>query len=242
MSDIIGLVKDANGDIIPQQYFDEELEKYVVTAEGDVSEVDFSTVALLKDANNSIIPNQYFVAERGHFVLGTSPSGGGGEGGGGGGSTYILPAATTETIGGVKPDGSTIGITEDGTVSVITTPQNLAIRRVPLPTTEESQTEWNINLPGYSYPEDVTLVVKNTTILDEDAYTITGDVEDGFKLVINDTVPVSIEENSVDLIVFMQNPPSFNRIGAFSLDNPEMEELKNRVEALEQALLDKSGI
>lgn len=34
-----------------------------------------------------------------------------------GGSNYTLPAATTTTLGGVIPDGSTITVTEDGTIS-----------------------------------------------------------------------------------------------------------------------------
>ena len=32
---------------------------------------------------------------------------------------YILPAATTNTLGGVKPDGTTIIVTEDGTISAV---------------------------------------------------------------------------------------------------------------------------
>lgn len=32
---------------------------------------------------------------------------------------YILPAATTNTLGGVKPDGKTILVTEDGTISAV---------------------------------------------------------------------------------------------------------------------------
>lgn len=32
---------------------------------------------------------------------------------------YILPAATTDTLGGVKPDGKTILVTEDGTISAV---------------------------------------------------------------------------------------------------------------------------
>lgn len=36
-----------------------------------------------------------------------------------GGSSYTLPAATTDTLGGVKPDGSTITVTGDGTISAV---------------------------------------------------------------------------------------------------------------------------
>ena len=34
-------------------------------------------------------------------------------------SEYVLPAATTTTLGGVKPDGTTITITEDGTITAV---------------------------------------------------------------------------------------------------------------------------
>ena len=36
---------------------------------------------------------------------------------GGGGDQYVLPPATTTTLGGVKPDGTTITVTADGTIS-----------------------------------------------------------------------------------------------------------------------------
>lgn len=36
-----------------------------------------------------------------------------------GGSSYTLPPATTDTLGGVKPDGSTITVTGDGTISAV---------------------------------------------------------------------------------------------------------------------------
>lgn len=36
-----------------------------------------------------------------------------------GGSSYTLPPATTDTLGGVKPDGSTITVTDDGTISAV---------------------------------------------------------------------------------------------------------------------------
>lgn len=35
---------------------------------------------------------------------------------------YTLPAATTSTLGGVKPDGTTITVTEDGTISAVAQP------------------------------------------------------------------------------------------------------------------------
>ena len=36
-----------------------------------------------------------------------------------GGSSYTLPPATTDTLGGVKPDGTTITVTTDGTISAV---------------------------------------------------------------------------------------------------------------------------
>jgi len=36
---------------------------------------------------------------------------------GGGGSSYVLPVATTTTLGGVKPDGTTITASADGTIT-----------------------------------------------------------------------------------------------------------------------------
>lgn len=36
---------------------------------------------------------------------------------GGGGSSYVLPVATTTALGGVKPDGTTITATADGTIT-----------------------------------------------------------------------------------------------------------------------------
>lgn len=42
------------------------------------------------------------------------------------GETYTLPPATTETLGGVKPDGTTITVDEDGTIhSAGSTPSNM---------------------------------------------------------------------------------------------------------------------
>ena len=44
------------------------------------------------------------------------------------GGTYTLPVATTSTLGGVKPDGTTITVTEDGTISSVgggSTPTNM---------------------------------------------------------------------------------------------------------------------
>ncbi len=38
-----------------------------------------------------------------------------------GGSTYVLPPATATTLGGIKPDGSSLSVAADGTLSVITT-------------------------------------------------------------------------------------------------------------------------
>ena len=40
---------------------------------------------------------------------------------GGGGSSYVLPPATTTTLGGVKPDGVTITVQDDGTISSTST-------------------------------------------------------------------------------------------------------------------------
>lgn len=45
---------------------------------------------------------------------------------GGGGSSYVLPPATTTTLGGVKPDGVTITVQDDGTISSTnTSPANM---------------------------------------------------------------------------------------------------------------------
>ncbi len=40
----------------------------------------------------------------------------------GGGGSYTLPPATTSVLGGIKPDGSSLAVTSDGTLSVVTTP------------------------------------------------------------------------------------------------------------------------
>lgn len=45
-----------------------------------------------------------------------------GETGGGGGGSYTLPVATTEILGGVKIDGTTIDINENGVISASATP------------------------------------------------------------------------------------------------------------------------
>lgn len=74
------LVKDANGEVIPQQYYDEASQTYKVAANGDTTGIDFSKKALLKDANFRVIPSQYYDVDRGEFVVGVLSGGGGSEG------------------------------------------------------------------------------------------------------------------------------------------------------------------
>lgn len=55
-----------------------------------------------------------------------------------GGSSYTLPPATTDTLGGVKPDGSTITVTGDGTISAVTsTPTNMVTTNTAQTITED---------------------------------------------------------------------------------------------------------
>ena len=59
MSSTNSLVRDANFDVIPQQYYDATTAQYKVVANGDTTGVDFSKKTLLRDANFEIIPAQY---------------------------------------------------------------------------------------------------------------------------------------------------------------------------------------
>ena len=55
-----------------------------------------------------------------------------------GSSSYTLPPATTDTLGGVKPDGSTITVTGDGTISAVTsTPTNMVTTNTAQTITED---------------------------------------------------------------------------------------------------------
>ena len=110
-----------------------------------------------------------------------------------GGSSYTLPPATTDTLGGVKPDGTTITVTDDGTISAVSSaPTNMV-------TTNTTQT-----ISGKkTFTGDIQLGSTNMSILSVDGNSIIQSTTRGqeFGVSVNTTYirtaqPVVIERNS----------------------------------------------
>ena len=110
-----------------------------------------------------------------------------------GGSSYTLPPATTDTLGGVKPDGSTITVTGDGTISAVSSaPTNMV-------TTNTTQT-----ISGKkTFTGDIQLGSTNMSILSVDGNSLIQSTTRGqeFGVPVNTTYirtaqPVVIERNS----------------------------------------------
>ena len=110
-----------------------------------------------------------------------------------GGSSYTLPPATTDTLGGVKPDGTTITVTTDGTISAVSSaPTNMV-------TTNTTQT-----ISGKkTFTGDIQLGSTNMSILSVDGNSLIQSTTRGqeFGVSVNTTYirtaqPVVIERNS----------------------------------------------
>jgi hypothetical protein len=68
------------------------------------------TVSLTRLSDGGAVSGYVLTYDGTHWVPGAAP--------GGGGSPYVLPSATTSTLGGVRPDGSTVQ-TSSGVLSVV---------------------------------------------------------------------------------------------------------------------------
>lgn len=110
-----------------------------------------------------------------------------------GGSSYTLPPATTDTLGGVKPDGSTITVTGDGTISAVSSvPTNMV-------TTDTTQ----VISGKKTFTGDIQLGSINMSILSVDGNSLIQSTTRGqeFGVPVNTTYirtaqPVVIERNS----------------------------------------------
>lgn len=77
---------------------------------------------------------------------------------------YVLPAATTSTLGGVKPDGTTITVAEDGTIQAVPA----EVYNLPAATTS---TLGGVKPDGTTISVDADGTIKTTykTVTDEDS-------------------------------------------------------------------------
>lgn len=93
-------------------------------------------------------------------------NGGGSGSGGGGGNTYVLPAATSSTLGGIKV-GANLSITNDGTLSVVGGTGDGD--KTYVFTQSFATTEWNIEHRLNKYPSVV--------VVDSDLNQVIADVQ-----------------------------------------------------------------
>lgn len=82
----------------------------------------------------------------------------------GGSGSYTLPVATTSTIGGVKPDGNTIAIADDGTISSVAS----SLVSKSMAGYMQEQSEWTWIADWAQHPEKYYVVVQGSSETEKD--------------------------------------------------------------------------
>ena len=148
------LVRDANSEIIPQQYYDEASQTYKVPSNGDTTGVDFSKKSLLRDANLEVIPSQYYDVNLGAFVLGALPTGGGS----GGTATQGPPGEDGKSAYQSALDNGFVGSEQQWLESLVGPPGDDAISNLPLPADDVADTTTRVLI----HPDERAQIGANT--------------------------------------------------------------------------------
>jgi hypothetical protein len=79
-------------------------------------------------------------------------------------TSYTLPVATTTTLGGVKPDGTSIKIDASGTISAVTSTNNSANIVIYAKTVGTETEIWKVNIDG-SQNQKINIVLPAQIVL-----------------------------------------------------------------------------
>ena len=131
----------------------DDSESTSITSEGTYS-CDVSGLFAVKFEATSLSGGNLKLFAKSITVVEVSDDGDGSGSGGGSGSTYVLPAATPSTLGGIKV-GSNLSITEDGTLSAIGGTGDGD--KTYVFTQSFATTEWNIEHGLNKYPSVVVV-------------------------------------------------------------------------------------
>lgn len=116
-----------------------------------------------------------------------------------GGGNYTLPIASTNILGGIKPDGVTLNVDPSTGVASVVGGGSFNFKQQALTTTEISQSSWIIPFSDFNKDKDLLIVSHNTVLLPTNLYTVTNDGTNNI-LTLLFNVPSAIEDNNVFLI------------------------------------------
>ena len=131
----------------------DDSESTSITSEGTYS-CDVSGLFAVKFEATSLSGGDLKLFAKSITIVEVSDDDNGGGSGGGGGSTYVLPAATSSTLGGIKV-GSNLSITDDGTLSAVGGTGDGD--KTYVFTQSFATTEWNIEHGLNKYPSVVVV-------------------------------------------------------------------------------------